>query len=275
MTTRREIIRTGLGLAGIIAAGQAPAAIVRSIVGAAGTKYLEDGSGLPDNPTAADYIQDGLLAMYDAIENGGFGVHEDNPQFWRSCVGDGTLNASTSWYPTASKNGQFIDDGFWCSPDANKSAFPTKVTGQKQVEVCCILRDGLTQGVWLPTGYLRDLRIVTCLSETYGMYIPLGLNAGKKVVFPPVAEKTTISVKTGVGYINGYEDTTVLSESLAGWGISYSYNDVGLIGAVSGAAQKYMPEAIFCLRAYNRELTPKEIRYNYLIDQMRFGLPTT
>lgn len=70
---RREFIKAGAGLAGIITAGKAPAAVVRSLLGSR--------ASFTNNkkiPTCADYIQDGGTMMYDGIENAGWGEHADS-----------------------------------------------------------------------------------------------------------------------------------------------------------------------------------------------------
>ena len=34
-------------------------------------------------PTAKDYVQDGLIAMWDGVENAGWGVHDPNATVWK------------------------------------------------------------------------------------------------------------------------------------------------------------------------------------------------
>ena len=36
--------------------------------------------------TAKSYVQDGLIAMWDGIENVGWGRHEDSPAIWKNLV---------------------------------------------------------------------------------------------------------------------------------------------------------------------------------------------
>lgn len=40
-------------------------------------------------PTARDYVQDGLLFNWDAIENCGYGLHEEKPSAWVDLAGSG------------------------------------------------------------------------------------------------------------------------------------------------------------------------------------------
>ena len=49
--------------------------------------------------TAKDYVQDGLIAMWDGIENAGWGVHDPNATVWKDLVGgyDLTVPPSLTW----------------------------------------------------------------------------------------------------------------------------------------------------------------------------------
>ena len=42
-------------------------------------------------PTARDYVQDGLIAMWDGIENAGWGVHDSSATTWKDLVGGNDL----------------------------------------------------------------------------------------------------------------------------------------------------------------------------------------
>jgi hypothetical protein len=44
-------------------------------------------------PTARDYVQDGLIAMWDGIENAGWGTHDPNATEWKDLMG--SLDATT------------------------------------------------------------------------------------------------------------------------------------------------------------------------------------
>lgn len=63
----------------------AVSAPVRSLVAARNT--INDSSEKVQY-TAADYIQDGLIVMWDGIENAGWGVHDNNATVWKNLLGD-------------------------------------------------------------------------------------------------------------------------------------------------------------------------------------------
>ena len=43
---------------------------------------------LKQGKTARDYVQDGLVAMWDGIENAGYGIHDTNATTWKNLIGD-------------------------------------------------------------------------------------------------------------------------------------------------------------------------------------------
>lgn len=53
-------------------------------------------------PTARDYVQDGLIAMWDGIENVGYEVHDFNTMIWKDLVGtnDMVILSGAPWYWT-------------------------------------------------------------------------------------------------------------------------------------------------------------------------------
>ena len=57
------------------------------------------------NKTAADYIQNGLIAHFDGIENVGFGLHSDTSLIWKN------LGSLGSQCDAARASGMFLADG--------------------------------------------------------------------------------------------------------------------------------------------------------------------
>ncbi|MBQ1429034.1 MAG: hypothetical protein IIZ06_05145, partial [Kiritimatiellae bacterium] len=46
------------------------------------------GAAKPSGPTARDYVQDGLVAMWDGIENAGWGQHDASATTWKDLTGN-------------------------------------------------------------------------------------------------------------------------------------------------------------------------------------------
>ena len=80
--TRRHMLG---GLAAIIAAQKCPATVIKKLVGGSATALAEDSS--LDVPSAAEYVHDGLVAMFDGIENFAYGMHHSGATSWRDLVG--------------------------------------------------------------------------------------------------------------------------------------------------------------------------------------------
>ena len=88
--------------------------------------------------TAADYVMDGLVSMWDGIENADWGTHADSPQYWVDLVGDDTMSktgSANSYYPT-----YFTDDGLcgiaynhW--PSKSQGLYSALVGSERTVEV--------------------------------------------------------------------------------------------------------------------------------------------
>ena len=91
MNTRREIVKAGVGLAAIIAAGKAPASVVKSMIGM--RNLMIAGGGGWQNP----YVTDGLVAMWDGEWNAGPGAHDASSQYISSLIdGGGTAEIGSS-----------------------------------------------------------------------------------------------------------------------------------------------------------------------------------
>lgn len=95
--TRRDFI-TGSAMTASLAAFPS---IVKSGIGAYHQHYVVN-----DEPclyTASDYVQDGIASMWDAIENAGLEMHDDNATEWVDLVEGraGALALHSHWEPAA------------------------------------------------------------------------------------------------------------------------------------------------------------------------------
>lgn len=65
---------------------------IRSILGAR-ISPLNESIPIPDNPTVSNYVEEGLLGMWDGIENDGLGIHNPTLSGWK----DLSRNGFTMW----------------------------------------------------------------------------------------------------------------------------------------------------------------------------------
>ena len=251
---------------------------VRSMLGIDRTESAND--DFPENPTAADYIQDGLVALWDGIENVGYGQHSDTLSSWVDLTGNG--NNMPVGNSTILEDAVVFDNGRY------NAFFGTRaITPQIEVVLVPNLTANYNQNVISPYGcgpYARFIIIKRSnrllIPLAYSNYMNWGCRCADITDYDgiPVA----VSILWGYcsnannsrnnAYINGIEDVTILESAILS-GYDYCTDNGKMHIGFEGSLTNYRTKTVKCIRLYNRELTPKEVRYNYLIDKIRFGLP--
>lgn len=82
MKTRREIISSIMASVGLPLITKAVP--IRSLLGAEGNSIINDSE---KTISAASYVQEGLYAQWDGIENAGYGVHDPSATIWINLKG--------------------------------------------------------------------------------------------------------------------------------------------------------------------------------------------
>lgn len=254
--TRRDFLRVS---AGAVAIPSALASPTRSSLAARGMSHAE----FPHSDyTAADYIQDGLIVMWDGIENVGYGVHDDNATIWSDLAGRYDLEIQSGYF---SKNHYVVGGGncavYRYTPPYNvltieivMSTHSISVAGEK-----------LIWGVRFRQQ--SDKRLV-CWEFKGG--IGFGFNGyGKRVSADiPFSIVSTFSDVNQIAptqtYYNGkneiFTNTQDYFNTTNAWQMSINPR----YGTFSGK--------IYAIRLYDYPLNSEEIAYNYMIDKERFGL---
>lgn len=236
----------------------------RGISAADGIEGIDEESW---NPTAADYIQDGLVFHFDGIENYEYGEHSDisvndlvsgKEIPLSSFVGIdadslSAVNENARWW-----NGYTLASGWGLGLYFSKS---------QTVEVVFKTED-LGTGIQF---VLLDMRSRRCIGVA-GDNIGIGLRQATKPTWYMRGGLTAVSVTytdaqntCTSAFVNGLishsRNSTNFSQPLSSSiNLGYGYNS----GRFSGK--------VYAVRLYDRELSSSEIRYNYLIDKARFGL---
>ena len=226
---------------------------------------------------ARDYIQDGLIAMWDGIENAGLNTHSSTSRTWVDISGhnrNATVLSSAiigdSYYATGT--------GYYVA----SIAFDTDlVSNVVSVNACCNMSQ--------PTGTTG--RYSQCLldSSFAPNFLSMGYTATGNLFHQTSStrmrsnntafgHKSVYTSKSYVFYINGQSSGSrdnSLFDHLGqrtsmriggGWGIAN--ND-------SYPQAAFLPASkIHCIRLYSRALTAAEIAHNYAIDKARFNLPS-
>ena len=281
MNNRREFLdKCGYGLAGIIAAGNAPAAIVKSMLGTGGIKLV----GAIEMPTAVDYIQDGLVALWDGIENEDWGIHNPNATVWKDLSGNDfdAVSRLSNWA------GYSWGDDCWISDAAvsnNSRGFNVPVNvalalADKYNDNCCefVLRrtkiDNSQQSFWGMAGEIQKfefasygrLRLYYEGSTLRDQYTPFN-----GIASLPDGRRHTLSIQSDAIHLSVIVDGQITNTFAP-------LNEANIpkpgSPCIGNSGRRDMPfrGEICCIRIYNRALENNEIARNRKIDKARFGI---
>ena len=274
-TTRRKIIT---GIAGILATSTAPAYITKSLIGARENILLPDEG---DTPTPADYVQDGLLAMWDGEWNDGEGVHSTSSDGWYDLIGNISFSGESDLSFAAKGLETSVGMVLTSSSNPFGSTYPTTST----FEFVCrpMSNDG---GGALGWTVLFDVRTTTSASAAFGKrsnykrgfrmnYLSpyeMAVNDGANLT---VGDLLYGAYVTDGSSRHGYfarASGVLVDASGANQPTSQKTGNLR-IGGLTGNWGGMFEGLFFAIRCYSRALTKDEIAYKYSIDKARFNLP--
>lgn len=226
--------------------------------------------------TAKAYVQDGLIAMWDGIENAGWGVHDGNATSWMDIVNNRAATryddtkqpvwGADHWESTASDEGQAFD-----------ATLPSEILGEENLTF-----ETVTERFGGDSG-----RGIIC--GQYGISGPGGFNLEKygnatyraywngapdmsspHNTYPKNIIKYFAVTRTSPSTCRILNETGgVLTQSTGNWVFT---GTVWRIGCDSRITNMCFYGNIYCIRLYNRALTAAEIAHNYAIDKVRFNI---
>jgi len=220
------------------------------------------GAAKKSGSTARDYVQNGLVAMWDGIENAGWGVHDDGATAWVDLVGGISV-------PLAD-GGAFGPDSLVCNGSANSTTYAD--VQMRPIMVECVAR--VTSGnafLWMFGGTsTRNNRMMMIHSGKVQMVRPCTW-----AVPATLAARSTLAVE----YASGDQNTTAVAGFLNAVQASVPLNDNWsdtnsefiIIGCRPGGGYRLNGE-ICAIRCYSRALSVAELTANYHLDQARFGV---
>lgn len=230
------------------------------IVGARTAVWAKSGGGVP---TARDYVQDGLIVMWDGIENAGWGVHDQSATTWKD------LSPSGIDFNNVSAD-QWDETSFLMSKTISTTERVPGAIGTLEFVVDFPLLV-LNKEYFLISerdGTIQD-KIRFDVASTKGFYTIFlrGSSRGTKIPtfpnWPMCPKKWTLTFDPVSGYLqNVFQDG---NEAKYTTEYAASYTNMYFNGV--GANYHVMN-----MRAYNRILSSAEIAANYAIDKARFGL---
>ena len=211
-----------------------------------------------DIPASA-YVQDGLIAQFDAIDNAGMGTHDANAKTWKDLSGNGNDATLNNCY-----------EGCWAAKSLvmNNSlyaSFATSFSGSFTVEIICSAPF---------SGAKSSYNTLFCAKDdAYSIYkngTSLTYKQGVAGTRPSIANyngSSVIAKIDGKTVSIGYQGQQFYSTT--GTAISSTGNRTWCIGGADSSHA--LTGEIFAVRIYNRALSPQEIAFNAVLDKIRFG----
>ena len=254
---RRDFI-TALGASAATAAFARP---VRSLVGSNGGSYVESAM-----PTASDYVQDGLVAMFDGIENAGWGLHDDSV---------------TTPYELVS--GQ-TDAGIRSTFVANEDNLEVKVSNISVVTPSVFagasanaVQDGFlhVEGIFFINALETQIygNLIGFFGGAFGWQYRTGQGGLSMLNSGWLLAKDTSTVnadKVRLAFDVDAESSTIQYHVGSQ---SSPIKSIAVPSSIEPAAYfRNVGTRLYSMRAYNRPLTEDEAAHNRQIDEWRFGL---
>ena len=222
--------------------------------------------------STSNYVQDGLIACWDGIENAGVGVHDPVATVWKDVVGgyEFTLTGVT-----------VNDDRMTFA--GNKDSYGV-LSAEDTVSTFVAAKDGTLEIVYalekVPSA--NDYQVMLQSSAAAG--IAFGFTAATSLV-PHTSNNSSspnnsmYNFKTGtatnsvsVTYNNGLPAYVMGNGSVASptgnnhWWYPEQETYIG----VRANKTSFFKGSIYCIRLYDRKLTEEEIVLNRSVDQVRF-----
>ena len=222
--------------------------------------------------TASRYIQDGLLACWDGVENAGVDVHDPSATVWKDLSGryaftltGATVYANRVYFPgsaygilpsaatadtfTAARNGT-LEVVYRSSNTSGTRFLLESSTGNASTSTLAFLTVGGTQ-------------VHGCTASSSSRANTYTFNSGSatnRVAIRYSSGRTASAVGNG---------STLAKAGTDWWGTDASGTTI--IGwRFSKAANQYFVGSIYCIRLYSRQLTDAEIATNQTVDIHRF-----
>ncbi len=220
--------------------------------------------------TTDDYIQDGLIAMYDGKNNTGLG-HDDTSKVWVDLSGngyDGTIIGDINWN----------DDSLSFNGTTNAVALTRMDLKDITMEIV-LVDEGSTNNVTYVANYEKGGYGLSRYSKN-GLTMEAYINSKVSFIYSKNAfvtnKKYSLSGSYSGNKLKLYELGILQNQSDLSGSLGMPQNDtVMMIGANPGdknPTEYYLKGKVYSVRIYNRALSDEEVKQNYTVDKVRFGL---
>ena len=232
-------------------------------------------------PTARDYVQDGLIAMWDGIENAWWGVHDPNATTWKDLAGtnDLTMDSNVVWQDKCS----FQNDWKMTAKRDNSSitwAFAevvcdwSLIAGTSHFSAC--FSAGSAAGSDLPNIYGNWVAWYNSgRTKYFCQFHANGRPTKCAEIESPVSETSYLHGTLSFDKTNQIVWRNAQQLTMQDQGTTYLYTDANkiFIGSNNSNNERSFKGKFYCVRLYSSVLSSAQIAANYAIDKARFNLP--
>ena len=229
-----------------------------------GARQFFEKRGAPAGPTARDYVQSGLIAMWDGIENAGWGTHDPNATTWKDLVserdfslysvgvGDNHMVFGSNSYATASPVFQSSD----------------MMTLEVVMDVKSATSDPCFMSFFAAGNYVGDMLWFSKGRLAWGISVSqVRVESSCAIQGSATWDLSTHSfVRPNEPYKDGRAITPTSNNEYYG-----ATRVRGL--AINPTKNWTFSGDVYSIRLFSRALTAAEIAANYAIDKARFELP--
>jgi len=220
-----------------------------------------------------DYTRNGLVALYDGIDNAGYNKHDSSATVWKDLT-DNHYDLTTNGTPSWRYNGAYINtksNSFWRS---SIPQFRTLWESQNGLFIECICQLGVSflfsYGGSVPTveSFAAEIKNVNYYRKFFSFISPIKtpyFDWPNNTVGRVWAWANQSSYFVGMNNQSSNGTYTYQQKEKYGFGI-------GCRGDNSGTASAENT-IVFRLAVYDHMLTETEIAHNYAVDKARFNLP--
>lgn len=229
--------------------------------------------------TARDYVQNGLVAMWDGIENAGWGVHNASATTWKDLIGsrDASVVNGGGFDGNSLTNSSTANTPAWFSSSLSAAncrtveavILPQSIAAGRQGVVCA---SGTAMAAADKTGSSHE-GLYGVVVASGGLVVYFGNSYVYEIPFGK-AVACTYCYANKAAYLDGAAAVATSATSY----VTYSFGNRSRVPSIGGFAPNASSNNVFTghiyrIAYYSRTLTAAEIAANYAIDKVRFNLP--
>ena len=245
----------------------------------------------PSPKSSRDYVQSGLIAQWDGVENAGRGARRDNVKTWKDLVGSSDFifpdgaNVGATFFDMLHTNGT---SAAGCATNVVAAATAIGIDHCATVEVVCDFRSMADDGTLF--GFLDDNRRLLWVRSANNNLVK---GCASVCEYMRLQWDQTVNLSLDIGVFNeirtydfvcssnicavSKNGTSVKSLSkgavtIDAAGATNTWLSIGLDRSSSGTIANNADVKIHAIRIYNRQLSDAELAANAEIDSLRFAV---